>query len=145
MSAQPPTTAMDSFGLTFHHLGLATRSPEKSVAFLQSLGYRIGETIHDPIQNVNLIMCPSARMPAVEVIFPAAEPGPLAAILVDRNEGFYHFCFQSRDLAASLAAMKQAGHRVIEAAAPQPAVLFDNKRVSFYMVKGFGLIKILED
>jgi hypothetical protein len=30
-------------------------------------------------------------------------------------------------------------------AAPQPAILFNNKRVSFYLVKGFGLIEIIED
>ena len=90
-------------------------------------------------------MCPSAQMPPVEVIFPSDEGGPLDAILADRNEVLYHLCYRSRDLATSLAAMKQAGHRVIQAAAPQPAILFDYKRVSFYVVKGFGLIEIIED
>jgi methylmalonyl-CoA/ethylmalonyl-CoA epimerase len=136
---------MESFGLAFDHFGLATRNPDKAVAFLKGLGYRAGETIHDPLQKVNLILCPSAQMPSVEVIFPADEPGPLAAILADRSESFYHLCYRSRDLAATLAAMKLAGHRVIQVAAPQPAILFNNKRVSFYLVKGFGLIEIIED
>jgi methylmalonyl-CoA/ethylmalonyl-CoA epimerase len=136
---------MDSYGLAFDHFGLATRAPDKAVAFLAGLGYQVGETIHDSIQKVRLILCRNDRMPLVEVISPADEPGPLAAILADRNEAFYHLCYRSGDLAASLAAMKQAGHRVIQVAAPQPAILFDNKRVSFYMVRGFGLIEILED
>lgn len=136
---------MNSFGLIFDHFGLATRSPDKAVAFLKGLGYQTGETIYDPIQKVNLVFCQSGEMPSVEVIFPTDEPGPLRAILVDRNQAIYHICYRSRDVAASLAAMKQTGHRVIQIAAPQPATLFGHKRVSFYMVRGFGLIEILED
>ena len=137
--------AAESFGLAFNHFGLATRSPDKAVAFLKGLGYRAGETTHDPIQKVNLILCRNGQMPPVEVISPGAEPGPLDAILADRNEAIYHLCYRSRDLAASLAAMKQGGHRVVQVAAPQPAILFGGQRVSFYMVRGFGLIEILED
>ncbi len=138
-------TTMRSFGLTFHHFGLATRTPEKAVAFLRGLGYDIGETVHDPLQKVNLIMCPSDSMPPVEVIFPTDEPGPLAAILADRNESLYHVCYRSRDLSASIEALKQAGNRVVQVAARQPATLFAKKYVSFYLVRGFGLIEILED
>jgi hypothetical protein len=54
-------------------------------------------------------------------------------------------CYRTRDLAASIAAMKAAGHRVVQAVAPKPAVLFGGCPVSFYFVKGFGLIEILED
>jgi len=136
---------MENFGLAFDHFGLATRSPDKAVAFLKGLGYQPGETIYDPVQKVNLISCPSAQMPSVEVIFPTDESGPLMAILADRSESLYHLCYRSRDLAATLAAMKLAGHRVIQVAAPQPAILFHNKRVSFYLVGGFGLIEIIED
>jgi methylmalonyl-CoA/ethylmalonyl-CoA epimerase len=136
---------MENFGLAFDHFGLATRNPDKAVAFLKGLGYRPGETIHDALQNVNLISCQSAQMPAVEVIFPTDEPGPLTAILADHGESFYHLCYRSRDLEATLGAMKSAGHRVIQVAAPQPAILFDNKRASFYLVGGFGLIEIIED
>jgi len=136
---------MERFGLAFDHFGLATRSPDRAVTFLEGLGYRPGEAIYDPLQKVNLVLCPNACMPSVEVIYPADERGPLDAILRGNSESFYHLCFRSHDLAASLAAMKHAGHRVVQAAAPLPAVLFDNKRVSFYLVRGFGLIEIIEE
>jgi len=136
---------MENFGLVFDHFGLATRNPDKAVAFLKGLGYRVGKTNHDPLQKVNLIYCLSTRMPSVEVISPAEEPGPLTAVLGNRSESFYHLCYRSRDLFSALAAMKLAGHRVMQVAAPQPAILFDNKRVSFYLVGGFGLIEIIED
>jgi hypothetical protein len=41
--------------------------------------------------------------------------------------------------------MKTAGHRTMVVSPPKPAVLFDYRPVSFYMVRGFGLIEIIED
>lgn len=136
--------SMNGFGLAFDHFGLATRNSDKAVAFLRGLGYDVGTPVYDPLQNVNLILCESKQMPAVEVIFPAEQSGPLEILLKDRNEGIYHLCFRSVDLAASLAAIKNAGHRVLQVAAPKPAVLFDHRRVSFYLVKAVGLIEIIE-
>ena len=135
---------MENVGLAFDHFGLATRNPDRALSFLTGLGYQAGGMIYDPLQKVNLVLCLSADMPTVEVIFPSEECGPLSAILADRSESLYHLCYRSHDLRTSLAAIKQAGHRLIEVAAPQPAVLFDNKPVSFYLVKGFGLIEIIE-
>jgi methylmalonyl-CoA/ethylmalonyl-CoA epimerase len=135
----------NDFGLSFDHFGLATRDSGKAVAFLRGLGYQAGPTVFDPLQNVNLILCVSTNMPAVEVIFPAETAGPLDVILKDRNEAFYHLCYRSPDLAASLAGMRNAGHRVLQVAPPKPAILFDHRPVSFYFVKTFGLIEIVEN
>lgn len=135
---------MERFGLAFDHLGLATRSPDKSVAFLRGLGYAIGPIVPDRHQNANVILCRGSEMPTVEVIFPLDQSGPLASILADRNECIYHVCYRASDLKASLAAMRSAGHRVIQVAAPQTAPLFENRLVSFYMVGGFGLLEIIQ-
>lgn len=133
------------FGMEFDHLGLAVRSTERALAFLQDLGYRAGEPVYDPLQRVRLVLCSSDVMPPVEVISEADADGPLASILSGRSECIYHLCYRTADLPATLAAMKAAGHRVVEAAAPKPAVLFGGLPVSFYWVKGFGLIEIIED
>lgn len=137
-------SALRTFGLTFDHFGVATRSPDRALAFLKGLGHQPGNVVYDPLQKVNLVFCPSSEMPAVEVIFPSDESGPLTNILADRHEAMYHVCYRSSDVDASIAAMRQAGHRVVQVAAPQPAILFGDKRVSFYLVRGFGLIEILE-
>ena len=132
------------FGLEFDHLGLATRNPEKTVAFLHGLGYRSQKPMYDPFQKVNLTLCQSESMPTVEVIAPSSEAGPLDQILATRSEMLYHLCYRSRELASSLEAIRQAGHRVMQVVAPQPAILFGNRNVSFYMIKDFGLIEIIE-
>ena len=134
----------EKFGLAFDHLGLATQNPGKAIAFLSGLGYAVAESIYDPLQKVNLVMCTSDQMPAVEVISPADEPGPLSAVLAGRSETFYHMCYRSRDLAASLLAMKESGLRLALVVPPKPAVLFGGKPVSFHMIRGFGMIEIIE-
>ena len=83
-------------------------------------------------------------MPAVEVIFPTDTPGPLATVLKQESEKIYHICYESRDVEASLAAMRKRGHRVICLSSPRPAALFEGRKVSFYQVKEFGMVEVLE-
>ena len=135
---------MHQFNLQFHHVGLATRQPEISLSFLQGLGYTLGPGIFDPEQNVNLVLCHHGGMPDVEVVYPANSPGPLDAILSGGGESFYHFCYETADLTGSLASLKSSGHRVVCVSSRKPAALFGGRFVSFYRVKGFGLVELLE-
>jgi methylmalonyl-CoA/ethylmalonyl-CoA epimerase len=132
------------YGLTFHHLGLAVEKPEPAMRFLAGLGYRVGTALYDPHQNVNLVWSEGDAMPPVELIFPADTPGPLDDILRRNKELIYHLCYVTGDLDSTLRRMSEAGHRVICAAPPKPAPLFHDERVSFYLVRGFGLIEIIE-
>lgn len=136
---------MTGHGLTFHHFGLATRDPERTLSVLRGLGYGTPSVVHDPLQGVNLVMCDHPAMPAVEVIYSDGNPGPLDAMLAQQPQSIYHLCFRSNDLAATLASLKADGQRVAAVSPSKPAVLFGGRQVSFYMVRGFGLIEILED
>jgi methylmalonyl-CoA/ethylmalonyl-CoA epimerase len=140
-----PDGAWVDFGLRFDHLGLATREAERTLSFLRGLGYGTPPVVHDPLQGVNLVLCEHSAMPAVEVIFAAGPSGPLDAILAHQPQAVYHLCFRAAALSASLAAMKSAGHRLLAVSPPKPAVLFGGLEVSFYMVRGFGLIEIIAD
>jgi len=137
----------NKWGLTFHHLGLAVKEPQPAVAFLTGLGYEEGRTVFDPLQNVNLAMLTHRAMPDVEIIFPAGSAGPLDDLLSHHKAGLvYHVCYTSDDLDASLAAIEADGRlRLFEVSSPKPAVLFDGKPVSFYVVGGFGLIEIIDE
>ena len=136
-----PTTA---FGLSFHHFGLATARPEQTVRFLYGLGYEVSEQVHDPLQNVHLWFCSHPSMPAVELVAPAEGGGPLDAIIVTSDTNMYHVCYEAVNLEVSLRAIKAAGLRMVCISAAKPAILFGNRRVSFYMIKDFGIIEILE-
>lgn len=135
---------VDYFGLRFHHLGLACRKEGRAECFLAGLGYEIGDWIHDPLQGVRLCLCRSQNMPSVEIVVPAGSSGPLENILKNVDAITYHSCYETQDLDASLQAMKADGHRVICVSSPKPAVLFHGRKVSFYRIRGFGLIELLE-
>ena len=135
---------MSDFGLTFHHLGLALEKDDVTLTFLKAQGYEYGDKIYDPKQNVHLRMCRAPNTPAIEIVLPGEGDGPLTPILKKYNGLIYHTCYETEDLAASLKAMEELALRVFPVAPPKPAILFEERKVSFYNVIGFGLIEILE-
>ncbi len=140
-------SASNKWGLKFHHLGLAVKNPEPAIAFLVGLGYKIGTTVFDSLQNVNLGMCTHEQMPDVEIIYPAAGQGPLDKLLATHTNGLvYHICYVSEDLNKTLNALESDGAlRLFAVSSSKEAVLFGGKEVSFYLVAGVGLIEIIDE
>ena len=134
----------DIYGLKFHHLGLAVKQVENAVRMLQGLGYMIGPTVKDDLQNVNLALCTQPEAPAIEIIYRTETPGPLAAILNLNTFLIYHLCYESENAEKSLAAMRNDQNMVRVISPPKPAVLFGGRMVSFHQIRGFGMIEILE-
>jgi len=136
---------MDNPFLNFHHFGLAVKQARIGTTLLTALGYRIGEIVLDPIQNVYLAMGTHENQPAVEVIWPANNGGPVDSLVQRHSSGIvYHICYETTDLEAALARLQEAGLRVICISPPYPAPLFGGRKVSFYNVVGMGLVEILE-
>lgn len=137
---------MNQFGLTFHHFGLAVKRPEHARALLTGLGYRIGEPIFDPEQNVNLCMGEHDTMPQVEIIYSGGLPGPIDKMVARHGSGIvYHLCYVTNDLQNTLARIAEANLDCICVAPEKPAILFDEKPVSFYLISGVGLIEIINE
>ena len=141
MSSGPET---NKHGLSFHHFGLAVRQVDLALNFLTGLGYQIGEPVRDDLQNVNLIFCTSQTMPAVEIIWPTGTAGPVSEILKFSDEMIYHSCYESSNLQKTLAAIRKEHNSIVCISPPQPAPLFGGRKVSFYYIRGFGLVEILE-
>jgi hypothetical protein len=130
--------------LSFHHFGLAVKGPEPARRFLTVLGYQIGESIFDPAQNVNLQLVTHADHPAVEIIWPGTSDGPIDRYIQRHTAGIvYHLCYETGDLARSLAMMENQGLNPICISPRTPALLFGGRQVSFYKVLGIGLIEII--
>jgi hypothetical protein len=131
--------------LNFHHFGLAVRRPDEARKFVAALGYQFGEPVLDPAQNVHLQLCTHIQRPAVEIIWPGPTSGPVAKLTERHTSGIiYHLCYETDDLTAALAGLKEAGLNAICISPPTAAPLFGGRRVSFYNIVGMGLIEILE-
>lgn len=136
---------MDKLGLSFHHFGLAVKQPAYAITFLKALAYQIGDPVFDPAQNVNLIMCSHTSQPAVEIIYPGTGPGPVDDLVQRYAAGIiYHACYETTNLTFTLAELEKSGVRTDCIVPPTPAPLFNGRKVSFYRIRGMGLIEILE-
>jgi methylmalonyl-CoA/ethylmalonyl-CoA epimerase len=130
--------------LEFHHFGLAVRKEDAALKFLSATGYTHGTRIYDPEQNANVRLCVSPIMPDVELVTPGIGPGPLDSILKRGPEMIYHLCYQTSDLNGVLESFKVKEIRHLCVSPRKPAILFNNRFVSFYHLPGFGLIELLE-
>ena len=137
-----PLGGADTFGLRFHHFGLAVPEPDAAFRFLAGLGYAAGPSLFDPLQGVNLAMRCHPTMPDVEVIWPGNVPSPIDR-LIQRGHMIYHLCYVAEDAAQSLRAMENAGLGVLSHGAAKPAMLFGGTEVSFHSVERLGLIELI--
>lgn len=128
--------------LTFHHYGLAVKSPDEATRFLEALGYARGAALYDPLQRVNLALCEHASMPAVELVWPGPEASPIDRIL-RHGPSIYHTCYATHDANSWLDTMASREIDVLMVSPPTPAILFGGQKVSFHMVSGVGLVELL--
>jgi catechol 2,3-dioxygenase-like lactoylglutathione lyase family enzyme len=129
-------------GFDFHHMGLAVDEPETAFTFLRAQGYRIGESMADPLQRVNLALARHDSQPTIEVVWPGEGPSPIDKVLKS-GPGFYHICYTTTDAEAALEALEARGMQIMEVVAPTPAVLFGGLKVSFHFALGFGLFELI--
>ena len=129
--------------MIFHHFGLLSSSPEASRQILIDLGYNVSGPIDDPLQNVRLYWGSHSTLPCVEIISPTDTPGPVSNLAKRLQQGIYHLCFEVTNVPSCLESFS-AHSRVMLVSPPKPAVLFQNRQVSFHFVENFGLIELLE-
>lgn len=140
----PAGTALAAHGLTFNHLGLAVRNPRRAERMLESMGYHLRDTCHDPRQRVNARLATHEAMPDVEILWPADGGSPIDRILDRVDSGIYHTCYDTPSIAATLASFDTAGVRHLVVSEPTPGVMFDDRPIAFVQVVGFGLIELIE-
>jgi methylmalonyl-CoA/ethylmalonyl-CoA epimerase len=134
--------SLQRLGLEFDHLSLTTQKPEKMPPSSAPSATRPANRCTIPLTGVDLVLCRNPCTPDIHLFdgrdqaaaadSPGAAAGDLSRLLpVARPR-----CLTRGHEAA--------GQRVIRVSDPKPAVLFDNRQVSFHMVRGFGPIEVLE-
>ncbi len=131
--------------LTFNHFGLAVKQDKEALTMLEAMGYTPGERILDPLQNVYVRLVTAPDKPTIEIVQPGeGDKSPLDAMISKYNELIYHTCYETPDLAKTLASIEAAGLRCMTLAERKPAVLFGGRHVSFYKIFGWGILELLE-
>ena len=127
--------------MTFHHLGIATRSLDSDARAYEALGYTCeGAEFVDPIQGVRGQFM-AGEGPRLELLEPLPGSETLSPILA-RGVKCYHHAFEVVSLADSVAELRTHRAQVVRAAVP--AVAFDRRRVVFVMLPNMWMVELIE-
>jgi methylmalonyl-CoA/ethylmalonyl-CoA epimerase len=132
--------------LPLNHIAIAVRDFDKSLNFYSLLGYKKmhPEVVRDKLQTSDLIMLTNDNLPNIELVKPYSTKSPVNNYLKENDTVIYHFCYEVKSFDKVINELKKE-FRVFNVSEPKPAILFDNKLVAFYYIKGVGLIELLEE
>ena len=137
-----PCRGSINFEFRFHHIGFAVHRMDNILITSKKFPMveLLSDIVFDPQQNVDLVLAKIGQL-TIELV--CGEK--VSRFVSERNKlAFYHLCYEVKDFDSFIKEYSNI-KGVILASHPQPAVLFDQRRFSFFMVKDFGLIEILED
>ncbi|HEY1013404.1 MAG TPA: methylmalonyl-CoA epimerase [Herpetosiphonaceae bacterium] len=125
------------------HLGLAVRDLDAAVALYGALfGMAEWERIELPERHMAVAV---ARVGGalLELITPTSDEAAFAKFLAERGEGVHHVAYEVDDIEAALAALEQAGARLIDRV-PRPGI--HGTRIAFLHPKAAAgvLIELVE-
>ncbi|TWI82139.1 FkbM family methyltransferase/HAD superfamily phosphatase (TIGR01681 family)/FkbH-like protein/amino acid adenylation domain-containing protein, partial [Chitinophaga japonensis] len=131
--------------LLFDHIGVAVSKPDEALAFYRDSGFAEPEHVYDPVQNVQIYMCRTASGGGIELIAPHDDRSPVNNIISSNGDQPYHFCYRVKQLDLLFDWLRQEGIAFEMVKEPEPAVLFDDKRVVFLNIPQAGLVEFIED
>jgi methylmalonyl-CoA epimerase len=122
--------------LGIHHLGVAVRDLEKSVARWMSLfGAKSSPVEELPERGVRLAQLRFSEGPAVELVSPAGENSPLARFLDERGEGIHHLTLEVDDIETAMRELGRSGLQLLE---DRPQEGAEGSRIVFIHPRSFG-------
>jgi len=99
-----------------HHIGIAVRSLEESLAFYRdALGLKVSATEEVPSEGVRVAFLPAGE-PRLELLEALGPDSPVARFIAKRGEGMHHVCLQVDDVEKAVAHLRAGGAEVIEPA-----------------------------
>jgi methylmalonyl-CoA/ethylmalonyl-CoA epimerase len=123
--------------MKFHHIGIACKNINEQIAEVSAIHEIIEQSpiVFDVEQNATLVLLTLANGTKLELI-----SGKVVETLVKKNITYYHLCFEVEDIYAETERLVNEGALLISP--PKPAVLFNNRMVTFLNVS-YGMIELL--
>lgn len=126
----------------FHHVGYAVKDIDKATRMYKEMGFEIGETMIDPIQNTKNCFAHKDGFPLIEFVAPVDENSPINKTLEKSGNTPYHCCYEVENMEQALEDLKP--YRFIKLFNPVPAVAIDNHRICYLFNRDNGLIELVE-
>lgn len=121
-----------------HHVGIATKSIEKTIEFLEGVAIINSRTeiVYDPLQDARLCMLQVEGMGQIELI-----EGKVVEKLLKKQINLYHICYEVEDIKKEKQRWIAKGALLVSD--EKCAVLFDDRKVVFLM-SNIGMVELLE-
>jgi methylmalonyl-CoA/ethylmalonyl-CoA epimerase len=125
--------------LKFHHIGYISSNIdkwEKGLLFEKKI-----RDVFDPVQQARLCLYQNFSSSHIELIQPLNEDAFTWNSLIKKGNHFNHLCYQVN---SKQELEKVVVHyRLIEILRPVPALLFENKLVTFYFTRNQQIVEFL--
>lgn len=128
--------------MKLHHVGIAVKSLDESVAHYRAMGLRVAHQEDVPSQKVKVVFMGDG--PYIELLEPTSPDSPVAKFLEKRGPGQHHLAFSVPSIAEELKRQASAGVELIDRAARPGAW---GHKVAFLHPKSQGgvLIELVEE
>jgi methylmalonyl-CoA/ethylmalonyl-CoA epimerase len=124
-----------------HHIGYLVKDIQQAANAFLDLGYvETCKQIFDERRQAYLLLL-ALDESAVELVQPI-EYSPLAGLNAHFKNAPYHICYACADLERESIRLRQNGFFPIQE--PESAILFQNRKICFFMHNQIGVIELLE-
>ncbi|MFC2145725.1 amino acid adenylation domain-containing protein [Acidobacteriota bacterium] len=127
------------------HIAVAVSDIRESMSHYRSLGFNCGEIVHDPLQEVKVVVCEKPGLDPIELVAGLETGSPISRILDTNGDTPYHLCYRVPNIRAFLQSLEDNNISYEITSHPKPAQLFDLKDIAFISVHEVGLIELVED
>lgn len=126
----------------FHHLGYVTDNIDKTAAVYVAAGYKSGNIIIDPIQQVKVCFLEKQDAPRIELVTPLNDTSSINKFFNKNGVSPYHVCYEVNNVENVFEKLtEEMGY--IPLFRPVPAVAFENKLICYLYKKEIGFIEIV--
>lgn len=124
--------------MKMHHIGVACQDIEEAIEAFSKFHNIIWKTdiVTDHLQNAKVCLIKTDIGLDFEFI-----SGEQVARIVKKGISYYHVCYEVENLESKIEEYISKGAVLISE--PKPAILFNNKRVSFLYLS-YGLVELVE-
>jgi len=126
----------------FHHIGYVTDNIINTSAIYLKVGYKTGNIIIDPIQQVKICFLEKEGNPKIELIEPLNEKSSVNKLLNKNGVSPYHVCYEVDDIEIAFEKLTKE-LEYIPLFRPVEAIAFDNRFICYLYKKEIGFIEIV--
>jgi len=127
------------------HIAVAVSDIHRSISHYRRLGFNCGEVVHDPLQQVNVVVCEKPGFDPIELVSGLETGSPISRILDKNGDIPYHLCYRVPDIRAFLQSLEDNHISYEITSDAKPSQLFELKDIAFVTVHEVGLIELVED